>query len=252
MEVHTHTHTERKKWTHYLWEFLMLFLAVFCGFMAENWREHLVEHNREKQYMQSMAGDIRKDTIEVNTEIIYATELMHGLDSLFQCLHSKEITDSVQRRLYFLSIKYSRLIGIDFSDETSSQLKNAGGMRLIRNREVADGIAFYWKRIQLLEFDINYFNNKMNELAEVGYKIFDRAYIQNFSHSTSDGTGMMNVQINSDARLMVHDRNQLTEYANRIIVLVNSLQTWYLPTLEKQKIAASDLILLIKKEYHLK
>ena len=36
MEVHSHTHTERKKFTHYLWEFLMLFLAVFCGFLAEN------------------------------------------------------------------------------------------------------------------------------------------------------------------------------------------------------------------------
>ena len=32
MEVHAHAHTARKKWTHYLWEFLMLFLAVFCGF----------------------------------------------------------------------------------------------------------------------------------------------------------------------------------------------------------------------------
>ncbi len=40
MEVHAHTHTARKKWTHYFWEFLMLFLAVFCGFLAENQREH--------------------------------------------------------------------------------------------------------------------------------------------------------------------------------------------------------------------
>ena len=29
MEVHARTHTERKKITHYIWEFLMLFLAVF-------------------------------------------------------------------------------------------------------------------------------------------------------------------------------------------------------------------------------
>ena len=36
MEVHSHTHSPRKKWTHYFWEFLMLFLAVFCGFLAEN------------------------------------------------------------------------------------------------------------------------------------------------------------------------------------------------------------------------
>ena len=25
MEVHHHAHTDRKKWTHYFWEFLMLF-----------------------------------------------------------------------------------------------------------------------------------------------------------------------------------------------------------------------------------
>ena len=39
MEVHAHAHTERKKWNHYLWEFLMLFLAVTLGFWAENLRE---------------------------------------------------------------------------------------------------------------------------------------------------------------------------------------------------------------------
>ena len=39
MEVHAHTHTARKKWTHYFWEFLMLFLAVFSGFLAEKKRK---------------------------------------------------------------------------------------------------------------------------------------------------------------------------------------------------------------------
>jgi hypothetical protein len=58
MDVHQHSHTERKKWTHYLWEFLMLFLAVFCGFLAENQREHLIEHKREKQFIVTMLEDL--------------------------------------------------------------------------------------------------------------------------------------------------------------------------------------------------
>ena len=66
MEVHAHTHTARKKWTHYFWEFLMLFLAVFCGFLAENQREHFVEHNREKQYMRSLMEDLETDTVELH------------------------------------------------------------------------------------------------------------------------------------------------------------------------------------------
>ena len=57
MEVHAHSHTPRKKWTHYLWEFLMLFLAVFCGFLAENFREHYVEHQREIQFIQSLVKE---------------------------------------------------------------------------------------------------------------------------------------------------------------------------------------------------
>jgi len=50
MEVHSHAHTDRKKWTHYLWEFLMLFLAVFCGFLAEKAGKGVITSN--KIYME--------------------------------------------------------------------------------------------------------------------------------------------------------------------------------------------------------
>ncbi|HEX6847454.1 MAG TPA: hypothetical protein VF144_10760, partial [Chitinophagaceae bacterium] len=66
MEVHAHTHTPRKKWTHYFWEFLMLFLAVFCGFLAEYQLEHTIENAREKQYMKLMIADLKADTAEMN------------------------------------------------------------------------------------------------------------------------------------------------------------------------------------------
>src|SRR5215203_7381386 len=63
MEVHKHPHhvTHKKKWGEYLLEFLMLFLAVFLGFVAENIREHQVEHAREKIYMRSMIADLTSD-----------------------------------------------------------------------------------------------------------------------------------------------------------------------------------------------
>src|SRR5678816_1117976 len=62
MEVHAHTHTPGKKWTHYLWEFLMLFLAVFCGFLAENQREHLLEKQQEKKFARRLLSDLREDS----------------------------------------------------------------------------------------------------------------------------------------------------------------------------------------------
>ncbi len=52
MEVHHHPHIHsEKKWKEYLFQFLMLFLAVFCGFLAEYQLEHVIENNREKQFM---------------------------------------------------------------------------------------------------------------------------------------------------------------------------------------------------------
>src|SRR5258705_13988239 len=65
MEVHAHSHTARKKWVHYFWEFLMLFLAVFCGFIAENIREHKIEQQRAKQLAKNLYKEIYDDSISV-------------------------------------------------------------------------------------------------------------------------------------------------------------------------------------------
>ena len=86
MEVHSHTHTERKKWTHYFWEFLMLFLAVFCGSLAENWREHSAEHQRAKEYSKTLIEDLASDTTElldvINEDKIFKPQIRNCLTNL--------------------------------------------------------------------------------------------------------------------------------------------------------------------------
>ena len=65
MEVHHHSHTARKKWTHYFWEFLMLFLAVFCGFLAEYQLEHKIERDRAKELAKSFYEELKSDSANV-------------------------------------------------------------------------------------------------------------------------------------------------------------------------------------------
>src|ERR1043165_737468 len=115
MEVHSHTHTERKKWTHYLWEFLMLFLAVFCGFIAENIREERVNHSKEKEYIKSMFRDLVSDTAMLNQDIGFATRIGAGLDSLGNSLYYNNGTDSSCLNIYRLHTAYSRAINTDFN-----------------------------------------------------------------------------------------------------------------------------------------
>ena len=97
MEVHAHTHTPRKKWAHYFWEFLMLFLAVFCGFLAENFREHQVEHRREKKFMVSMVEDLRKDSaflaLSIETLIPYHLQWLDSTVNLLQTPDLKAVPE---------------------------------------------------------------------------------------------------------------------------------------------------------------
>ena len=46
----------------------MLFLAVFCGFLAENIREHSVEHSRAKEFSKSLVQDLQNDTVAITIQ----------------------------------------------------------------------------------------------------------------------------------------------------------------------------------------
>ena len=85
MEVHQHTHTARKKWYHYFWEFLMLFLAVTLGFLTENFREELKNKREIQSDMQSIVADLRSDVIYFDSVIVRNEYSCSMTDSLKCC-----------------------------------------------------------------------------------------------------------------------------------------------------------------------
>src|SRR6266478_5297825 len=147
MEVHAHTHTVRKKWTHYLWEFLMLFLAVFCGFLAENIREHSVEKHREKEYMKEIVENLKYDTVRCSINAAANVEIALGLDSLrneFKKAVSGKINGNA---LYHFTIRYTGNVGeAVFNTSAITELKNSGSLRLIDSKEIVASIADYYER----------------------------------------------------------------------------------------------------------
>jgi hypothetical protein len=54
-------HAPGKRIWQYFYEFLMLFLAVFCSFLAENLREHQVEKEKGKQPVFAFYDDLKID-----------------------------------------------------------------------------------------------------------------------------------------------------------------------------------------------
>ena len=141
MEVHAHSHTPRKKWTHYLWEFIMLFLAVFCGFLAEYKLEQTIEHHKELEYIESMMEDLQNDTAKLNRLDIELGRIATSIDTIL--LYYDDMPKGANPIL-FRNIRaiYGYPIFIN-SDRTIQQLKSSGGMRLIKNKKAADGIIDY-------------------------------------------------------------------------------------------------------------
>ena len=148
MEVHQHTHTPRKKWTHYFWEFLMLFLAVTLGFFVENQREHYIEHKREKQFMTTMVEDLKSDTAQLIRLIQLRKSRIIALDSLFKLVASDDYLTEGKRIYLLYEDPYWDILRFFPSDRTIQQLKNSGSLRLIRKRNISDALINYdvWVR----------------------------------------------------------------------------------------------------------
>ena len=253
MEVHHHAHTESppagragKKWTHYLWEFIMLFLAVFCGFLAENQRGHYIEHQREKQYMRSLLEDLQTDTATINRVHGRALAQLSFLDSLIELGNHIPLKANDINKLYFLQGKTTRFLNIRFEDGTSSQLKNAGGMRLIRKEGVAKAIREYWDHIETLYRVRDRLELAGETIADVSSRIF---YNSHFIFSEDPLDPVKGIKPN--AKFIYDDQRLIAEYINRIAT--KALRTRiYLTELEEGLKSANSLVQIIKEEYHLK
>jgi len=246
MEVHAHSHTERKKWTHYFWEFLMLFLAVFCGFLAENFREHQVENAREKQYMRSMIQDLQSDTATLNIGFPLKEQRINAIDSLFLFFETNPLDEKTIPVKVYRLMQRSKWDRINQRNSgTIDQLKNAGGMRLIRNKIVADSIAKYdwaWQIAGYWRESYETYHQKLNDLTNRIYNAGDlvSTYRNPVSGLISTNNDSMKIKINAGA---------LNEYINLLSqVKVNTFfDNRVYQGLEKR---AERLIELIKKEYH--
>ena len=128
MEVHQHTHTPRKKWTHYFWEFLMLFLAITLGFFVENKREHYIEQLRVKEFARSLAADIARDTANMTYIINRINIQVKNTDSLAAYLKSRKLQEIRNIDLFTFTI-LDRYPAYRWSRSSLEQIKNSGSLR---------------------------------------------------------------------------------------------------------------------------
>ena len=251
MEVHTHTHTSdpdshrgRKKWTHYFWEFFMLFLAVTLGFFVENQREHLVEHRQEKQYMKLMREDLVTDTAQLQKSLADITSSVSYIDSALTYLVNAGTFVENAKDAYRYTSNALKRIPVVFTDRTVTQLKNSGRMRIVRSQKVMDALTYYWNHIEIIRVSLDRHNHYRSMGRDLEIRIFNLAkdFLKDHQFMTSHS---------GETRVAATNPGLITEYANTFAYCGVVLEQAAVQLIQQQELAAK-LIILIQEEYHLK
>lgn len=175
MEVHHHTHAShgKKTWKDYFWEFLMLFLAVLCGFIAEYQLEHKIERDREKIYMQNMLEDLKSDTA-IYADYQQRNAVVRDLvDTITVLIKRPDRKNHISRLAYSARILTAKWKQIAMVKRTYEDMKSSGHLRLIRNKEVAGKVSSYYNALSELDTYNNVGMSWVNNYAQAVAKIFD-------------------------------------------------------------------------------
>jgi hypothetical protein len=230
---HLHRAPGKKIW-HYFFEFLMLFLAVFCGFIAENWREQLREHRREKEFIRSIVEDIKSDTLQSNRTLLQLKRIKSGIDSVLIQLSSPEIIDN-SNDAYRLWTKNLGLEVFVSNDRTIQQLISSGELRLIRNKAVSDRIMIYEQTLK-----------KYYTQSDLMYG----AVVQMTSYTRIFDFINLNKNMNIPVPLTEEGKKSLNEAYARLQLWNRGLMgliSW----LDEVNKEGRRLVIFIQKEYHL-
>jgi hypothetical protein len=177
MEVHAHTHTSRKKWTHYFWEFLMLFLAVFCGFFAEYQLEHKIERDRAKQLARSFYEELKNDSANVVLKTANRVKQENAIKYLMKYFKDSSLTNVP--KIFALNFLY----GITFRTPSLfepktvvlEQLKNSGSLRYFKSNELQ-------KLIGDLSVAIHNINDRQQLETDVRYDYLHPLIIRHYDY----------------------------------------------------------------------
>lgn len=234
MEVHHHPHVEKKSFKEYLLEGLMIFLAVSMGFIAENIREKVSEHEIEKRNMEIIVDNLKEDTASLVRTIKHSKLRIQLLDSVL-VFQNKELKDSIDIKKfgnYF--IKSANINLFQTNKAAYEQMKSSGSLRLIKRKIVLDSLFSYSNLNDRIDYNSGIISENSKLIVE------DAANFINF-HNLVNGNSVIEIKQNPNEifRFYNHSVSLQVRIAGTIILLERQLEN------------AKRLIKLLQEEYHI-
>lgn len=255
MEVHHHAHTPGKKWTHYFWEFLMLFLAVTLGFFVENQREHYIEHVRAKEFSRTLVKDLQNDTAAIHAQNKSAEIYIANVDSLLALSKSRLEGHNASRFSFYTRFMYWT-VPITWNRATFEQIKNSGSLRYFKNYQLLEKLTKYEAIIKDVESEAYNHKERGNLLLKLINVIIEPAYHHELSKHYLISLDTMSRQTMEDlyahsTESLENKRSEIREMLNMIIVQQRNLRRDIDVTWTQAEALAIELINDLKKEYHI-
>jgi hypothetical protein len=226
----------------------MLFLAVFCGFLAEYQLEHTIEKEKGKQYIQSVYEDLKEDTASLANTIATISGIIENLKTIATCHNAVLKNLDVNSCMLTLFKNSRRIYTFDLTDRTIRQLTNAGGFRLLQKKD-ADNV---------MKYESLYRGYKDNESTQLQNSI-DNLRISynllvnfNANYAMID-TGSIEVKDSIPASIplfITHDSGLINKYFNDLLRYFRNLHIQRI-ILKNLELRANRNIKYFKDKYHL-
>jgi hypothetical protein len=259
MEVHHHPDIEKKGLKEYLLEGLMIFLAVFMGFIAENIREDYTEHKKAQEYAVTMASDLTSDTAQLKNYLAYYKLAKMNTDTVMKLMANMDVKNVSTGKLYLYGLWGGGQRIFKSNDATFQQMKSTGALQFFK-RPIAREAGEYdrWCRyMQSLD--------EMDEAIYVEVRKL-RSQIFEFQYNTKANDMWNKIApryIYSTKKTDIATRDSFIKINPPLLTYDKSLFNQYLELVRSRymirKISIADSVLAhgtkllsdIKKEYHI-
>jgi hypothetical protein len=252
MEVHHHPKVEKKNFKEYFLEFIMIFLAVTLGFIAENIREDITAHQRAKKFAASMIEDLKADTAQIIKYSKYYTNAANSIDTFMYWVSGNDLKNISSGKLYWYGLwGGARSIFVP-SDATFQQMKSSGSLSFFKP-EIATNIEKYDRLCRSLQAIDELNHDIYTEVRKIRAQIFDFKYNEIANQITQKNRiSFSQVSIDSfiatNPPLLSYDQTLMNQYVEMVRSrFIRTFDVAYSDSLLKQ---ANIVLAELKNEFN--
>lgn len=174
MEVHylpPNRHIKSAK--EYILDFLIIFMAVILGIIANDTRQSYVEKTKAKEYARLLYEDLKSDQSAIQLTYNDKEWIESKYDSVEVILATKDIRES-NEFIYYVERYLAKNRKFTSQDITYQQSRYKGNEPVIKNLKLNKDIASYYQLYsQYQAVESSYETSGKNDLSEIESRLFN-------------------------------------------------------------------------------